>query len=216
MHLAIGAHGFEIDFGDALDGVAEELKTDGDAAGGGVCGFFAAACGREDVHDSAAYGEIAGFFDGIDARVTGGVEPACELGRRDVFGDAKDAREAVEAGRVGDRLHEGLDGRDNDGGGVETGEDLALHAEAFGEEFEAGAAFAGERFEGGEAERGDAGGGEFVEGFFGFVEVGDDEEDDALGDAGDCAGDEGGAGTGRACGGNTATLGQGGGDGLDV
>jgi len=193
---AIGAHGVEVDFVDAIEGVAEEIEADGDAGdGGGVVGEGGAegggCAGGEDIEDAAAEGEIAGFFDGLDAAVPGGIEPGGEFAGLDGVAFAEEAHDGAEAGGNGDVLHQGLDRGDDDAGLIDGGgDDVAEGAEAFGEEIEGDVGFAGEDFEGGKAEGGDAVFGEFIGGIIGFIDVGDDQEGEAGGEVGDGAGDE--------------------------
>lgn len=215
---AIGAHGVEVDFVDAIEGVAEEIEADGDAGdGGGVVGEGGAegggGAGGEDIEDAAAKGEIAWFFDGFDAAVPGGIEPGGEFAGLDGVAFAQQPHDGAEAGGNGDVLHQGLDGGDDDAGLIDWGgNDVAEGAEAFGEEIEGDVGFAGEDFEGGEAEGGDAVLGEFIGGIIGFIDVGDDQEGEAGGEVGDCGGDEVGGAAGGAGADDAAACGEGAGE----
>ena len=121
---------------DAIDFVAEVIETDGaDGDGGFFFGVAKGTGGRVDVDDAASYGEVSGLVDGVLA----GVACVCEPG--DEGGGVEDEAFFEDEGEVGeffgqrDRLHEGLDGSDDEVGGM-VGDDIGDDLEAFAEEFD--------------------------------------------------------------------------------
>jgi len=139
--------------------------------------------------------------------VSGGFEP-CEEGAGSgvvLAGDEIEA-EVIESVRVGDGLHEGGDGGDDERWGgfrVFVGfcvEELSNGGESFADEFRADTCFAGEDFECGEAgDVGETHRAEFIGGLVGLIEVGGDVEDRAVDLFVDTGGYDGGGRGASAC-----------------
>ncbi len=142
---AVGAHSFDVDFAEAIDFVAEEIEAHGGGVASCVHAFVGSVerggSGWEDVEDAATEGEVAWFFDGIEAFVAAGLEPVGEVAEIDAVAFANDACDVVEFLGRGDALHERLDAGEDDGGACECGE-RPCEAKARGEEIGGDGGFA--------------------------------------------------------------------------